>query len=178
MISSKKIMTSSSSSMSSMSSLIFLCTGNDDSSTTSVFQQEQEFWTPPHVEKEEGFNRTSCMFPVCGEDRGTTTTPVVVLVVDPVDSPSSNFEKFLRNFQNCEDGSTRSTPREKVRLVLVRTRLTVCLRVAVLAGPATHPSGSLPRATSRTKPHYFLCSILCNGDTIRKSLISSKVLCF
>jgi len=112
-------MTSSSSSMSSMSSLIFLCTGNVDSSTTSVFQQEQEFWTPPHVEKEEGFNRTSCMFPVCGEDRGTTTTPVVVLVVDPVDSPSSNFEKFLRNFQNCEDGSTRSTPRKKVEEYLV-----------------------------------------------------------
>ena len=97
-----------------MSSLFFWCTGNVDSSTTSVFQQEQEFWTPPHVEKEEGFNRTSCMFPVCGEDRGTTTTPVVVLVVDPVDSPSSNFEKFLRNFQNCEDGSTRSTRRKKV----------------------------------------------------------------
>jgi len=59
------------------------------------------------------------MFPVCGEDRGTTTTPVVVLVVDPVDSPSSNFEKFLRNFQNCEDGSTRSTPRKKVEEYLV-----------------------------------------------------------
>ena len=59
------------------------------------------------------------MFPVCGEDRGTTTTPVVVLVVDPVDSPSSNFEKFLRNFQNCEDGSTRSTPQKKVEEYLV-----------------------------------------------------------
>jgi hypothetical protein len=59
------------------------------------------------------------MFPVCGEDRGTTTTSVVVLVVDPVDSPSSNFEKFLRNFQNCEDGSTRSTPRKKVEEYLV-----------------------------------------------------------
>ena len=59
------------------------------------------------------------MFPVCGEDRGTTTTPVVVLVVDPVDSPSSDFEKFLRNFQNCEDGSTRSTPRKKVEEYLV-----------------------------------------------------------
>jgi len=59
------------------------------------------------------------MFPVCGEDRGTTTTPVVVLVVDPVDSPSSNFEKFLRNFQNCEDGSTSSTPRKKVEEYLV-----------------------------------------------------------
>jgi hypothetical protein len=71
------------------------------------------------LEKEEGFNRTSCMFPVCGEDRGTTTTPVEVLVVVPVDSPSSDFEKFLRNFQNCEDGSTRSTPRRKVEEYLV-----------------------------------------------------------
>ena len=49
------------------------------------------------------------MFPVCGEHRGTTTTPVVVLVVVPVDPPSSDFEKFLRNFQNCEDGSTRTS---------------------------------------------------------------------
>jgi hypothetical protein len=59
------------------------------------------------------------MFPVCGEGRGTTTTPVVVLVVVPVDSHSSDFEKFLRNFQNCEDGSTCSTPRKKVEEYLV-----------------------------------------------------------
>jgi hypothetical protein len=82
--------------MSSMSLLFFLCTGIVDSYTTSVFQQEQEFWTPPDVEKEEGFKRTSCMFPVCGEDRGTTATPVVVLVVEPVDSPSSDFAKIAR----------------------------------------------------------------------------------
>jgi len=97
-----------------MSSLIFLCTGNVDSSTTSVFQQEQEFWTPPHVEKEEGFNRTSCMFPVCGEDRGTTTTPVVVLVVDPVSTPPP---PILKSFSE-----TSKIARTAVPVVLLEKR--------------------------------------------------------
>jgi len=94
------------------------------------------------------------MFPVCGEDRGTTTTPVVVLVVDTVDSPSSNFEKFLRNFQNCEDGSTRSTPRKKVEEYLVLFYTTE--RIIFLLEDLSWPSLSGVVALSVDPPLTYL----------------------